>query len=52
MNMDENPEKNFWEDGNGSGSEKMDAYSHLAKNSKDEAEFHWKARQPFIKSFN
>jgi len=50
--MDQDPHKNFWEDGNGSGSEKMDAWSHLATNSQTAEQFYTKARQPFIKSYN
>ena len=46
------PNLNFWEDGNGSGSEKVDAYGHIAHDSKDTADFENKARQPFIKSHN
>ena len=46
------PNLNFWEDGNGSGSEKVDAYSHIAHDAKDTADFENKARQPFIKSHN
>ena len=52
LNMDEDPRKNFWEDGNGSGTEKADAYQHLSWNSKNADEFHWKSRQPFIKNYN
>jgi len=43
---------NNWEDGNGSGSEKMDAYHHLAWASKDQNEFYTRARQPLIKAWN
>ena len=50
--MDKDPRKNFWEDGNGSGTEKADAYQHLAWNSKTEKQFNWKAMQPFIKNYN
>jgi hypothetical protein len=52
MNNDPEVTKNYWEDGNGGGSEKMDAWDHLAWHSKDLPEFYHRAKQPFIKSFN
>lgn len=46
------PTLNFWEDGNGSRNEKADAFYHLEKHSKNALDFHRKAWQPFIKSYN
>jgi hypothetical protein len=36
--------KPFWSNGNGAGSEKMDAYGHLAFWAKDAEDFNAKAR--------
>lgn len=52
MNNDAEPWKNFWEDGNGSGTEKFDAFSHAAWSAKDAHTFHNRARQPWIKNYN
>ena len=46
------PTLNYWEDGNGSGSEKADAYHHMGWHSKSAEQFYNWARQPYIKSFN
>ena len=52
MNNDREPRKNFWEDGNGSGTEKADAYFHIGWSAKDNKEFNFRARQPWIKNYN
>jgi len=44
--------KPFWSNGNGAGSEKMDAYGHLEFWAEDAEDFHRKARQPWIASGN
>jgi len=44
--------KPYWTNGNGSGSEKLDAYGHIEAWSKDEADFNKKAKQPWIGSNN
>ena len=45
-------EKPFWTNGNGAGSEKLDAYGHIAAWSTGEADFNKKAKQPWIASLN
>ena len=45
-------QKPFWENGNGNGSEKLDAYGHIAKWSTGENDFNTKAKQPWIASAN
>lgn len=44
--------KPFWANGNGAGTEKMDAYGHLAFWSTDTDDFENRARQPWIGSGN
>jgi hypothetical protein len=44
--------KPFWTNGNGKGSEKLDAYGHIAAWSSGEADFNKKAKQPWIASDN
>jgi len=51
-NNREDPTLNFWEDGNGSGTEKYDAYSHIGWHTKTPLDFYRKSWQPFIKSYN
>lgn len=40
VNYHDNPTFNFWEDGNGSGSEKADAFYHIEKHAKDSDQFY------------
>ena len=44
--------KAFWANGNGRGSEKLDAYGHIEAWSTGEADFNKKAKQPWIASDN
>ena len=44
--------KPFWANGNGRGSEKLDAYGHIEAWSTGEADFNKKAKQPWIASAN
>jgi len=42
----------YWNNGNGGGSEKLDAYGHFAAWSSSESDFNSKAKQPWIASAN
>jgi len=44
--------KPFWDNGNAAGSEKLDAYGHIAAWSTGEEDFNTKAKQPWIDSNN
>ena len=44
--------KPWWDNGNGAGTEKFDAYGHIAFWAKDEDDFNERARQPWISSAN